>query len=50
MKTAEPMHDMSSYRKVHDGLLRMHQLFVEGKRNSAEVKAIRDETMNPGMI
>jgi len=44
---AERMSDSSSYQKVHDGLLRMHQLFVDGKRNSVEVKAIRDATDEP---
>ena len=41
------MNGDSSYRKVHDGLLRMHQLFVEGKRDCEEVNAIRDATDEP---
>jgi hypothetical protein len=46
MKMAE-RNDNSNYRIVHDAVLRMHQLFREGKRKSEEVSAIRDATDEP---
>lgn len=35
------------FQKALDGLLRMHHLFVEGKRKSEEVKRLRDELDEP---
>ena len=43
----ETTQDNPSYRKVLDGLLRMHELFVAGERESAEVKQLRDDIDDP---
>src|SRR5580704_12205327 len=44
---AETTQDKLSYRKVLDGLVRMHQLFVVGERESDEVKQLRDDIDEP---
>lgn len=43
----EQKDDVLSYQRVLGGLLRMHQLFLEGKRRSEEVDRIRDELDEP---
>jgi tetratricopeptide (TPR) repeat protein len=43
----ETSQEKLSYQKVLDGLLRMHQLFVQGKRKSEEVKQLRNDIDEP---
>ncbi len=43
----ETTQDKLSYRKVLDGLLRMHELFVAGERESNEIRQLRNDIDEP---
>jgi len=47
VKMSDQLKVDSSYQKALNGLLRIHQLFVAGKRKSDEVKRLRDELDEP---
>ena len=43
----ETTQDKLSYRKVLDGLLRLHELFVAGERESNDVRQLRNDIDEP---